>query len=276
MLSVPGALGLLVLLISGAVATKMRPTPFGSMVAEECVSVVPSGTVVDLRGGIEAPQKFVLPDGEVQIREHNGTCIPRASSPKTRNLKQWIVAAEFQGTMPASQFNGLWTVPENPKSDSGQIIYTFTGIQPGPGQSPLVIAQPVLEYHEGQWSLASWWCCNHGHSASIPTAPGHVINGTMENHNGVWTIETKDMTTGQSTVLKVQTQETLSVYYISLETYSISQCSDYPTGSIPYSELALRNQAGQKVTPTWNADRIDPECGTTVAVSSPTAVSINF
>jgi hypothetical protein len=80
----------------------------------------------------------------------------------------------------------------------------------------------------------------------------------MENHNGVWTIETKDMTTGQSTVLKVQTQETLSVYYISLETYSISQCSDYPTGSIPYSELALRNQAGQKVTPTWNADRIDP------------------
>jgi hypothetical protein len=98
----------------------------------------------------------------------------------------------------------------------------------------------------------------------------------MELKNGVWHVETKDMTTGQSTLLKVQTEEQLGIYYISLETYGTSQCSDFPTGSIPYTQLALRNQAGQKVTPQWSDDQIDPACGTKVTVNSPSSISIDF
>jgi hypothetical protein len=168
-------------------------------------------------------------------------------------------------------------VPALPLSNDGQTLYTFSGIQPTT-QSPLVIAQPVLAYQQNPgeaYTLASWFCCTAGHSDPIPASPGDRIFGNVSYVNDLWTIVTSNVSTRKSTTLRVKTTEILNQYYVTLETYGITQCTDYPNGNTTFTNLRAVNANGP-VNFQWSIQQQDSTCGEQAAEVSPQEIVIKY
>lgn len=126
-----------------------------------------------------------------------------------------------------------------------------------------MIAQPVLAYQQNQgegYTLASWFCCTAGHSAPIPASPGDRVSGTITFSNGVWKITTFNIDQNNSTTLLVKTKEVLNQYYVTLETYNIARCTDYPVGNTTFWNLKARNANGP-VNFQWSIQQQDGTCG---------------
>lgn len=181
----------------------------------------------------------------------------------------WIADAVYTAPRRSRSFGGSWVVPPLPAKNDGQTLYLFTGIQPT-FSGPLVIAQPVLAYQQNQgeaWTLASWFCCDAGHSTPISASPGDRISGIIDYSPGQWKIVTMNLNTGKSTTLLVNTTEILNQYYVTLETYGIQQCSDYPTGSTTFKNLTAFDANG-RVNLQWSIQQQDPTCRETALVQS--------
>jgi hypothetical protein len=97
-----------------------------------------------------------------------------------------------------------------------------------------------------------------------------------------WTITTEDVTTRQSTTLKVDYPSLMNFVWAQsgvLEVYSIYQCSDFPPdGSITFSNVALFDNYFRRITdPGWASElfvtqgQTTPWCNYGVTVTDTTA-----
>jgi len=224
-----------------------------------------------LNGTVYKTQKCKHPPAEiVSLRNPRATRIGNQTLPKL--VGGWIADAIYVSSSYSTTFNGNWVVPGNPASDDGQILYFFTGLVPS---DDAVIAQPVLEYYQNAWTLASWYCCDHGHSAPITTNVGHSVLGTMSYSGGTYIITSNDQTTSQKTTLQVTTTRTMPDYYVTLETYNIASCNDYPSGGITFTNLNGVS-GGQSQNFAWQPQYPGADCNEQVIVNSPTSVTIKF
>ena len=253
-------------------------TPFGYF-HPSCVRTAKSG-------------ETVLGDG--RIRFENGTeeaNIPFCSFPRYTPTGELVVEAsanpgpleiswswiESGQVVTSTTYDAImasWTVPSTPTSNDGQTLFFFPALTHNhltpPSEEPII--QPVLGWNDGQygvgpWNIASWNCCPGGmtwNSNPVTVNPGDQISGTVMSACGGalvqacsrWNITTEDLTTGQSTTLKVSFPSLLNFVWAQsgvLEVYSIYQCSDYPPdGSITFSNLALFDNYFRRIThPGW-------------------------
>lgn len=175
-----------------------------------------------------------------------------------------------------------WNAPPEPQGSysGGQVYYTFPGLL-----SSEYIIQPVLQYHwDGaeHWTAASWRCddgsdCRHGTVISVD--PGDEMLGSVtasDCQGGVcwWTIITRDLTRQtQSTWVAEDTWN----YYRStggaVEVYGLTSCGQYPDSSASYYAIALNDQYGTPVSPSWFhyvQSNLSPECEFAVTSTSST------
>ncbi len=119
-----------------------------------------------------------------------------------------------------------WVVPANPvgsyswTTGGPPVFFTFPGLQ-----SSAFIIQPVIQYgYNGDfgsasaWVMASWHCdtgpgCTHSAPIGITAGDamaGSVVASDCANGDCTWTITTRDVTTGQRTILAVADTENYS------------------------------------------------------------------
>ncbi len=177
-----------------------------------------------------------------------------------------------------------WEVPDDPSGYSGnKLYYTFPGLQGGG-----YILQPVLQYGDNgafggsYWTLASWSCddgqdCNY--STPISASAGDDIRGSVEasdcaNRVCDWTIITRNVTTQtQTTRVYEDTLIYATAFGGAVEVNDITACSQYPEYGVSYTSIALKDEDGNSVTPTWTdvvASGLSPECNFDVASTSST------
>jgi hypothetical protein len=215
--------------------------------------------------------------------------IPKCAFPGTRQAlpSGWAVYEMYQSTKGVSSYNGTWVTPGSPKAPQSQTLFTFTGLQnaflegSGPHDS-ISIIQPVLQWGAsaaggGQyWSIASWYVGNQGtvvYSTLKQIANGAQIQGTMlMNANNTWTITAA----AGSIVTSINVSPGAAELYVfvTLEVYSVTKCGDYPTGSIPYTNLSV-DVGGQPITPSWTPT-VTPGCNENVNTTAPATVTIYF
>jgi hypothetical protein len=194
----------------------------------------------------------------------------------------WIVAeyattGAISGT-PTSSYGFLtteWTVPPAPKSNDGQTLYYFNGLEEY--QNVVTIVQPVLGWNGNGlsgWSIASWNCCYKGttyHATAQPVSSGDTILGYMWDTCAAgtlscskWDIVTWDLQNGKFSELDNTSSQKQTFNWAFggvLEVYNVKQCSDYPnnanglsggTHNISFDAIGLYNYKMQKIaSPAW-------------------------
>lgn len=163
-----------------------------------------------------------------------------------------------------NKFTGDWEVPSAPTTN-GALVYLFIALEPSGGGS---IIQPVLQWGGGScdgggnyYEIASWYgssaCSSFSWSSPQRVSPGDTIQGSMslsQSCNWIfwcthtWTITTTDTTNGASTTLKTSSPPAgQDQAYVSLESYSVTSCSMYPSSGLT-SFSSLNVQSG---SPGW-------------------------
>jgi len=252
-------------------------TPFGYR-HKDCVVGVDSGSSV-----IETAEGITVTNGAGSYK------IDKCPQPGTYSAlpSGWAVYEMYQSTQGVTSYNGTWVTPGTPKAQQTQTLFTFTGLQNaflenGQPADSISIIQPVLQWGVsaaggGQyWSLASWYVGNQGtvvYSTIQQVANGAQIMGTMVmNANNTWTITAASGSI--TTSINVSPGASELYAFVTLEVYSVVKCGDYPTGTIPYTNLMI-DIAGKPSTPSWTPT-VTPGCNENVATSSPSTVTITF
>ena len=244
----------------GAVPEGYVITPFGYF-HPSCVREVASGDTV-------------LADGRVQHEDGTADATapvcsyPRytasgetvAAGPKPPTISHsWIASGNsVNTTSPFGALTANWVVPPAPKTDHGQTVFLFPGMEDFVLDETII--QPVLGWNAGffgtNWSIASWNCCPSGttnYSTPVEVYSGDTIYGSIEsnwkagtNPQTTWNITTDDQSIGKSTTLKKTPAEGQSFTWAqggALEVYEIVKCSDYPPNkSATFYNLALYDQ----------------------------------
>ena len=172
-----------------------------------------------------------------------------------------------------------WTVPPNPRSNDGQTLAFFPGLQ-GTGGSWLTILQPVLAWNGFSsfkgWSIASWNCCYDNvnlYSSPIGVSAGDFILGeVMSNCSAgtlscpTWYVTIEDPNKGSTTLPSTSSYGQTFDWATggALEVYSVVQCSDYPSnGSLTFSGALYDENFEPINSPSWSLDvtyGLTPQC----------------
>jgi len=193
----------------------------------------------------------------------------------------WIEYGSFDGTN-FNSFNGYWPVPNAPSTSDGQIVYIFTGLENQAGDE---IIQPVLQWGAtpagggDYWALSSWWVTSFGQalwSTLVNATDGDTIYGTMlMGAQGSWTI-VSNVQGGASTTLNVNNIDPQQMATVTLECYSISTCTDYPSSkSTTFTGLTI-SDGGNTVPATWTANVEYTNCNENVTPVSSSVVIITY
>jgi hypothetical protein len=214
-------------------------------------------------------------------------------------VHDWI---EYASTTTSTSFGKLtasWVVPPVPKSNDGQIIYFFPGMEDTNDTASII--QPVLQYGDGAagggnyWAIASWNCCVTGttfFSTLKNVNPGDTIVGTIQStcaagvlSCGSWNITTADQTLGTSTTLPNSSSDGQTFNWAfagALEVYSVVKCTDYPPNApMFFSAVALYDYNFSQIgSPAWSVTNasagLAPQCEYGGAVDSATKVALNY
>jgi len=270
---------------------KLIPTPFG-LRPEICVTRgVPSGSRIE---EVEDGVKITHPDGNIHKLEKHQECIdfhndwmekrnatksprPKVGSP----LDGWL---DYAGYYPPStdqvySFQGNYYVPPNPANNGGQVLFYFIGTENFQSNVGLTILQPVLTWGNGLngWSFASWNCCPAGQQQeSTPFqgfGAGDTVQGYIDQSGSNWVVTSS--WNGQSTTLTVPSaSRDFNWVDVTLETYSVGSCDQFPDGPMVFSSMLLTIDNAGAVSPQWQADTGGTECGGTLSIQSPSQITI--
>jgi len=191
----------------------------------------------------------------------------------------WLDNAGYYPPGYVASFVGNYQVPPSPASDSSQVLFYFIGtenFQSGVGVS---ILQPVLTWGNGinGWSFASWNCCPSGqtHESSPVTGfgPGDGLTGYIDKSGAsVWSVES--IWGSQRTTLNVPNAGRVFDWTdVTLETYSVTACNQFPNGAMTFSSLKMTLTNGGVPTPQWSPSG-PTECAGSLAVDSPSTITI--
>jgi hypothetical protein len=266
-------------------------TPFG-MVPRGQVLEVPSGTVIV--GG----STLLLPSGAQVVLPHHSSLNPPSQN-------GWIEYADWtynQAGYSIGTYDAGWTLPSAPSnsnfgSSGGQVIYLFNGLEPSSTATSII--QPVLQWGNngnfgGQyWDMASWYVYGSSYIYSTPmqvsysSISGEMTGWSCQSSNGQcnWDIQGIQFQNGQgyTTTLSYSSHsqlKNLAMYWasVTLEAYGITQCSDFPSGSVTFSNLFFVSDVSpwQYPTPSWSTTVNYSNCGESVTVNSPSSVTLAF
>jgi hypothetical protein len=157
-------------------------------------------------------------------------------------INGWVESASIITGSATEGYGALiatWTVPPQPPSDDGQVLYFFPGLEDINNVESIL--QPVLGWYQGQWTLASWNCCLNGittNSPPVAVSPGDEIYGSITNNCvagtfacATWNVLSLDLNTGESTTLASTPSNGQNfnwAFGAVLEAYYIVKCEDYP------------------------------------------------
>lgn len=262
-------------------------TPFG-LVPSARVFSVPSGSVIV--GGTSV----VLPNG-TQIS------LPTRPASITPTDDGWLAYADWTYTASGysiGSYDASWTLPSSPTSSNGQTIFLFNGLESS--SSGTFIIQPVLQWGSSAcgggpyWEMAAWYVtsssyvCSTLMNVSYSAISGQMSGSNCQSSNGEcdWVITGTQFQNGvgYSTTLSYSGQsqlDDLALYWssVTLEAYNIAKCSDFPSGSVTFSDLSFVSDVSpwQYPTPVWNTTAVNfDDCGEAVTVNSPTSVTLTF
>ena len=237
--------------VAGA-ATGLVLTPGGYREAGLVTQLEP-GSVIDLHEGrlrtLGADGKLLADHGPLLVRAAGRPVQPlnlrtvAEPGPAGAQVVQpafgtgWITYAYWNNATgtPISRFSTTWTVPAEPQTADGQLIYLFNGIQ-----NSTMILQPVLQWGNNNafggnyWCLSCWYADGQGgqafHTAPVRVNPGDVLTGVMAMTGTSGTQHSYSCTFSgiANTTLNISNAEELTWCAQSLEAYSITAASDYP------------------------------------------------
>jgi len=264
-------------LIAGAYAFDLPEgkvlTPFGIRSAQ-CVLEVESGSqIAATAGGLKVTERSstgqILSERLVTVPEecnHDGfveNYLQNRRSGSFPPINGWLDNAGWyppSGQNNLHDFTATYTVPGNPPSDSGQVLFYFIGMQNNAYPGAVNILQPVLTWGNGikGWNLASWDCCPSNitvQSKSITGfGAGDLILGYINRvNNDTWKINSVIQKTGANTTLTAQVGTYLYDWAdVTLEVYGVSDCPQFAQGPMTFSKLVLTDAQGQTLNPGWS------------------------
>jgi len=272
-------------------------TPFGWR-PNNCVKEVPSGTrLVEAKDGVYAHH----PNGTIAFHPSDKNCgkiqeefakarWERAVARKNLRSQRpgspaytsgWLDNAGYFPPTEVDVFSGTYNIPGNPPKTDGQVLFYFIGTENLKSSSQVSILQPVLTWGNGQtgWNMASWNCCPgnqtwHSNSLLNLKAGGSVSGKIDQSSSSAWTITSTY--NGQNAVLTVPTiSRDFNWVDVTLETYDVVSCQDFPTSAVTFSSMALTLTGGTKESPSWQPWKEPTECGGSLTVVSPSEIKID-
>ena len=194
----------------------------------------------------------------------------------------WITFANFQSGTPLKSFLTTWVVPGAPQTRNGQLLYMFNGLQ-----NSSMILQPVLQWGDNgafggdHWCVASWFADGQGGAASysspVTVNVGDTLVGRMTRVGALggqpgplWTCEFVGIADSK---LSIFTLDELLDCVQTLECYSISRASDYPSSTdTRMRAIAITDADGTAPALGWSAVDKVTDCGqhTVIVNDSPT------
>ncbi|KAJ7227580.1 hypothetical protein B0H12DRAFT_1265159 [Mycena haematopus] len=272
----------------------------GLFIALRAVAVPASTQVLTPKGYRSAANVVEVPQGgrivhltdSLQVLDAEGTVVHVASKTPTPASAAvapeetgWVAYASWVNTGAAiGSFKATWTVPPVPATNHGQTLFLFNSLVPAASGA---IMQPVLQWGPSAagggayWAVASWYVSgdNTFYTTPLQVGVGQVLNGEVQlvgtsgntyNYNSAFT-------NIGGTSLTVDGSEELQWATVTLETYSTTSASDYPTGSTVFSGINLELSNGQFPNPNWAAVS-DPSDGisTTINVGGSTSAKVTI
>jgi len=268
------------LFATAAFAQNLVITPFGRRL-RQCVLEVESGSHVyehgdnlritrELNGQVLSSYEYVVPaechtDGFVEKQRETMSTKRRANKYKRLGESPvpdgWLDNA---GAYPLGQagnishFSGLYTVPGDPASDAGQVLFYFIGMQDN-NYAAVNIIQPVLTWGNGVkgWNLASWDCCPKNITVQSKTitgfGAGDQIRGTLQRQvDQTWIIDSTIVKSGANTTLTSHVGPYLYDWSdVTLEVYSTTTCPEFAKGPMQFTNLSLLGPTGNALSPSW-------------------------
>ncbi len=286
------AIALFVASSSVGIGAPVFSTAVSSVAAEvhTPMGTVPSGCVHPIGSGIASIVN--LPGSRELVTYSNGDTAIYRSCVKQMSTLTWDETA-YADVSPIKALAANFTVPTAPKTQSDQIIYMFPATQncfSNCGNFVLII-QPVLQWGDNgafggnYYVVASWYVDSNGvvyYSTPIKVSSGNTLVGTLtaskcnSQYTCNWTITGKDATKNTKTVLKshgaiIEQQ----VAFITLEQYSVTECSEYPaSGHTTFSGITVNGKTLSKSD--WTAYNWVSGCGLKVVVNSGSSVTLDY
>ena len=262
------------------------------------VHLVESGTVLDGTGGrlrkLGGAGETLTDFGIVQQRTagvplHPGNVAYLSPEVVPAFGSGWITYASWTNATgtPASSFATTWVVPDPPATQSGQVIFLFSGIQ-----NSTMIYQPVLQWGESAagggnyWAVASWYVDGQGgialHSSLVQVNPGDTLVGvmTLTGQSGSQFSYDCSFQGIANASLPVSNIEQLTWLIETLECYGITKASDYPDAALTEMRDISISTGATHPAMTWGVNNAVTDCGqhTVIESSSSTAgiVDLNY
>jgi hypothetical protein len=154
----------------------------------------------------------------------------------------WITDAEWQNTssQPISYFKTSWYVPAVPRTNDGQLLYIFNGLQDSISETGHIL-QPVLQYGSNgafggnYWVVDNWYAscqtCAVYYGTASDVSSGNLLTGVMEetgSSDGTYSYNSSFLGFPTSNQWPVTNVQELQYAFETLETYGTTQQSDYP------------------------------------------------
>jgi len=278
--------------------SRLGVTPFG-LYPKECIHGVRSGSVLTNEKDHVVVTHPDFPNEIERIprcKKHNSYKKKSSNDVGVVNGDGWQQYVKYQ-TNNITEFLGMWIVPDAPADFAAGVLFTFTGLQNidwvppnADPKGPFDIIQPVLQYGYSEagggtfWSMASWYVTLDSdvyYSRLTPISSKVTMFGNMTKIGGdSWFIDSVDTSTNTHSSLTVTESilESQPWAYVTLEVYDIFACNEYPTDTIPYSNLELY-VLGKQVSPAWvigTNGQVPPICNSSISLASPYAVTIHF
>jgi len=262
-------------------------TPFG-LSPKRCIVEVPNHSVVS-----------ETPEGNLLIESKNRTdsqlllvndwnCPPplrpsfNRSDDNSMYTDGWLDNSWYfpSGDQAIGTFTATYRVPGTPTQTTGQVLFYFIGLEDGLGGS-LAILQPVLSFNniDQGWSFCSWYCCPAGVTTHAPAVTGFgagdSLEGVIENQSdGVYLVQSIVSSSGSDSSLTASTETRVFDWAdVTLETYGVSSCEQFPEGAMTFSNMKMEAIGGAAMTPQWEASP-PTECGGTLTIENPETIYI--
>ena len=262
------------------------------------VHLIEDGTVLDgadgrlrkLGGAREVLADFgVLPQRThgVPLQPGNVTHLRPEAAPAFGH--GWITFASWSNATgkPVSSFTTTWVVPDPPATQSGQLLYLFSGIQ-----NSTMIYQPVLQWGESPagggdyWAVASWYVDGENgvafHSSAVQVNPGDTLVGvmTLTGQSGSQFSYNCGFNGIANASLPISNVDELTWLIETLECYGITKASDYPDAALTEMKDISISTGAVHPEISWNVTNMVTDCGqhTVIGSDSPTAgvVELNY
>jgi len=264
---------------------KLIPTPFG-LRPEICVTRnVPSGSFIE---EVEDGVLITHPTGELHKLPKHQECLDyhqnwlinnftRAANP----LDGWLDYVSWYppAADEVSSFTANYHVPPAPQNNGNQVLFYFIGTENFQSNVGVTILQPVLTWGNGLngWSYASWNCCPAGQQQESKPfqgfGRGDVLQAAIQASGTNWVVTSS--WNGKSTQLTVPAaSRDFDWVDVTLETYSVSGCKEFPDGPMVFSQMVLTlDNAGVTSVP-WGKNTGPTQCNGSITIDGPARVTI--